>query len=175
MMFLGYFASEYTASLSRKSPESTGPCFSLIELAPRTLWNCEKFAGRPRPEDFKAVHQRIMQMWKDRVSGEANATHQLTQRHAITRPHDHAAGLHVHKQGVLAILMVEQYEITDVFRIFASRKSWMPDLRGLGIFKPVFRNVICDCQNNARSIRAGDRRNTAAPLAVQAIRIQKTD
>ena len=46
-MFFAYFASEYTASLSRKSPESTGPCFTLMELAPRTLWNCEKYAGMP--------------------------------------------------------------------------------------------------------------------------------
>lgn len=47
MLFGGYFASEYTASLSRKSPESTGPCSTFVELPPRTLRNCEKYAGRP--------------------------------------------------------------------------------------------------------------------------------
>jgi hypothetical protein len=28
----------------------------------------------PCLEDFRAVHQRMMQMWEDRVSGEADAT-----------------------------------------------------------------------------------------------------
>ncbi len=45
--FFAYFASEYTASLFRKSPESTGLCFALIEIVPRTLWNREKYAGSP--------------------------------------------------------------------------------------------------------------------------------
>jgi hypothetical protein len=47
MLFGGYFVSEYTASLSRNSPESTGPCSTFVELPPRTLRNCEKYAGRP--------------------------------------------------------------------------------------------------------------------------------
>ena len=54
-----------------------------------------------------------MQMGKDRISGEADATHELPQFDVISAFHDHAAGLHMHKQAVLAILMIEQYEITE--------------------------------------------------------------
>jgi hypothetical protein len=44
---VAYLALEYFASLCRKSPESTGRRSTFVELAPRTLRNCEKYAGRP--------------------------------------------------------------------------------------------------------------------------------
>ena len=45
--FLCYLTSEYTASLSTKSPEFTGPCFTFMELAPKTLRKFKKYAGNP--------------------------------------------------------------------------------------------------------------------------------
>ena len=69
-----------------------------------------------------------MQMWKDRVSSEAHATHDLTLPHAITRSHGYTASLHMHKQAVLAVLVINQDAVPDVFRVLASRKFWMPDL-----------------------------------------------
>jgi hypothetical protein len=55
----------------------------------------------------------------------------------------------MHKQAVLAILVIEQHEIADIFRIFAWRKFRMPDLGGVRIFKPIFRNVIGGRENNS--------------------------
>ncbi len=64
----------------------------------------------------------MMQMGKDRISGEADATDGLPQFDVISAFHDHAAELHMHKQAVLAILVINQDEVPDVFRVFASRK-----------------------------------------------------
>ena len=104
-----------------------------------------------------------MQVWKDRVSGEANATHELPRLHAIASFHNYAAGLHMNQQAVLAILMIDQYEVTDVFRIFPRRKFWMPNLGGSDIFKPVFRNVIRSRENNSCPRRI-DRLAIAVPV-----------
>jgi hypothetical protein len=62
---------------------------------------------------------------------------------------NYPAGLHMHKQAVLVILVIKQHEIADILRLFPWRKFRMPDLPGLGILKPVFRNVICNRENNA--------------------------
>jgi hypothetical protein len=83
-----------------------------------------------------------MQMGKDRISGEADAAQELPQFDVISAFHDHAAGLHMYKQAVLAILVINQDPVPDVFRVLASRKFWMSDLRCPGIFKPVVRDVI---------------------------------
>src|SRR5438552_15976439 len=104
-----------------------------------------------------------MQMGKDRVSSEANATHDLTLPHAITRSYGYAPSLHMHKQAVLAILVIEQHEIADIFRIFAWRKFRMSDLGGLRIFKPIFVNVIGGREHNSLSGRI-DRFHVTVPL-----------
>jgi hypothetical protein len=77
----------------------------------------------------------------------------LTGLHAIASFHNYAAGLHENQQGVLAILVIDQHEITNVFRIFARRKLWMSNPGGVGIFKPVFRNIIRSCENYSCSRR----------------------
>jgi hypothetical protein len=83
-----------------------------------------------------------MQVWEDRVSGEANATYELPRLYLIANFHNYAAGLHMNQQAVLAILVINQDPVPDVFRVLASRKFWMSDLRCPGIFKPVVRDVI---------------------------------
>src|SRR5580704_17086549 len=90
-----------------------------------------------------------MQMWEDRVPCETNATQLLTWLNSIAGFHNYAADLHMHEQAVLTILVINQHKIPDIFRIFANRKFWMPNLRSSGIFKSVFRNVICSCENNS--------------------------
>src|ERR1039457_6681900 len=102
-------------------------------------------------------------MWKERVSSEANATHDLTLSHAITRSHGYAASLHMHEQAILAIQVVEQHEIADIFGIFARRKFWVPDLGAFCVFKPVFRNVICGCENDSCT-RGIDRLPVSVPI-----------
>jgi len=51
----------------------------------------------PCLEDFRTVHQRIVQLWKDRVSGKANVAHRLPRLHAIARFHNYTARLHMYK------------------------------------------------------------------------------
>jgi hypothetical protein len=166
-MFFAYFESEYTALLSRKSPESTGPLLRPYRNSlPELCGTAKNIRGGPCLEDFRAIHQRMMQMWKDRVSGEANATHQLTLRHAITRFHDHAAGLHVYKPAVLAILMIEQHEIADVFRIFVGREFWIPsaiEATGLSRFlRSCYDNfVMTICSISYWRFMGGSDRNTS--------------
>src|ERR1035438_4654864 len=104
-----------------------------------------------------------MQMGKDRISGEADSTHGLPRFDAISAFDDYATGFHMHKQAVLAILVINQYEVADVFRVLASRKLWMPDLRCPSIFKPVFRDVIRSRQNNS-STRRVDRLAVTIPV-----------
>ena len=87
----------------------------------------------------------------------------LPRLHAIAGFHKYAAGLHMNKQAVLAILVINQHEVADVFRIFARRKFWMPNLGGSGIFKPVFRNVIRGRENNSCPRRI-DRFAVAVPV-----------
>jgi hypothetical protein len=81
-------------------------------------------------------------MWEDRVSGKADGADSLSLLHALTRAHQYAPGLHVYQQAALAILVVDQYEVTDVFRVFACRKLGMSDHPSIGIFKPVVGDVI---------------------------------
>src|SRR5713101_8320671 len=94
-----------------------------------------------------------MRVWKDRVASKTNATQDLTLLHVIHRSYVYAASLHMHKQAVFSILMIQQHEIADVFWIFAWRKFGIPDLGGSCIFKPVFRNIICGSENNPCSRR----------------------
>lgn len=102
-------------------------------------------------------------MWKERVSSESNATHHLTLSHAITRSHGYAASLHMHEQAVLSIQVIEHHEIADIFGIFARWKFRVPDFGAFRIFKPVFRYVICGCENNSCT-RSIDRLPVSVPI-----------
>jgi hypothetical protein len=83
-----------------------------------------------------------MQVWKDRVSSKSYSTHLFALNHVIARVHDYRPGLHVNKQAVFAILMVDQNEIADVFGILAGREFWMPDLGCICVLEPIVRYVV---------------------------------
>src|SRR5581483_3770955 len=100
-------------------------------------------------EDLRSVHQRIVKVRKDRVSGETDAAQKLALVDAIAWLYSDAAGLHVNQEAVLTILMIEQDEIANVFWILAGWNFWVPDVGGFGIFKPVLGNVVCRCQNDS--------------------------
>ena len=102
-------------------------------------------------------------MGKDGVPGEADAPQHLTLPDLIAKFDGDAAGLHVYKQAVLAIPVIEQNKITDVFGILAGRKFRIADARGFRVFKPVFRDVVGGCDDNAASGRI-DRRPVTVPI-----------
>src|SRR6266700_3346188 len=84
-------------------------------------------------------------------------------RTLITGSQEDAASFHVHKQAVLAILVINQDEIPNSLCICAFRKLWVSDLGRLRIFKPVFRDIICSRENNSGARRI-DRFSITIPI-----------
>ena len=90
-------------------------------------------------------------MWKDRVPCKADSTHLLPLLYMVARPHNHASRLHVHEQAVLVVLVVDKYEVADVFRVSTSGELGMSNCCCLRVFKPVVGDVIGRGENDPRS------------------------
>src|ERR1700739_2452110 len=96
----------------------------------------------PVLEQSRSAHQEIMQMRKDRVSCKADGTHLFPLLYAITGTHQHAPRLHVYEQAILAVLVVDQREIADVFRVSTCWELGRSNRSCLRVFNPVVGNVI---------------------------------
>jgi hypothetical protein len=59
--------------------------------------------------------------------------------------------------------MIDQNEITYIFRVFADRKLWMPDLRCLCILEPIVGYVVRHFENHTCSWRI-DRLPVTVPI-----------